>query len=382
MGWGKRWATSVGVLFAVLLFWVAPTAAEQVWYVNKSNGCRFSIPVHSPDVKLLDIAWNGNCKEGLADGEGPILIKFYLQPNERAVIIVEGTMTMAAGVPNGRASLRWNYGATFEGDYVNGERTRGVLKFNGDSYEGEFFQDLFHGKGICRYKNGDSYEGDWAKGKRQGVGILKGPDGKIKYQGEWVNDYAGNDPSANRVLKGFLNIPWGTGLEETEKTLKSRPGNFNTSFWVKNSLWWGAGKSNDPTRYTYMLGKFNDELAYIWAYYFEDKFFLGQVIFFNSEQEIMGKFETVKNDLTARYGPPSREEGKFLDTIIYWEFQEGNVIALKIQRLGYDRQNYSTGSPEINNAFKKPFNLTISYAQGTVFRKLYSAATIQSKSDY
>ena len=151
------------LLGAILLFGLtAPTVfAEQVWNTNKSNGCRFSIPVHAKDLKITEIRWDGPCKDNLADGEGPIQIKFFQIPNEKNIIVIEGTMTMVGGVPNGKASLRWNFGLALDAEYKDGERVRGVMRYNGESYEGEFYLDEFHGKGIYRYKNGEVYEGDW-----------------------------------------------------------------------------------------------------------------------------------------------------------------------------------------------------------------------------
>ena len=214
----------IGVTFLFIMA-TSSVFAEQVWNTNKSNGCRFSIPVHSKEVKITEIRWDGSCKDNLADGEGPVHIKFYQIPNEKAVIIIDGTMTMVGGVPNGKASLRWNFGLALDAEYKDGERIRGILRYDGESYEGEFYLDEFHGKGLYRYKNGEVYEGDWAAGKRSGFGKLTGPDGKVKYQGEWNNNYPANDPALNRALKGFINIPWGVSREEAEKAMKSRPGN-------------------------------------------------------------------------------------------------------------------------------------------------------------
>ena len=140
-------AALFGAIF--LLGLNSPVAvAEQVWNTNKSNGCRFSIPVHSKEVKITDIRWDGPCQNNLAEGEGPIQITFYQIPNEKSLIVIDGAMTMAGGMPNGKALLRWNFGLSFEGEYRNGERARGVLRYDGETYDGEFYLDEFHGKGI------------------------------------------------------------------------------------------------------------------------------------------------------------------------------------------------------------------------------------------
>ena len=372
---------------ALLFAMTASTAfAEQVWSTNKSNGCRFSIPVHAKDLKITEIRWDGPCKDNLADGEGPLQIKFYQIPNEKNLIVIDGTMTMVGGVPNGKASLRWNFGLALDAEYKDGERVRGTMRYNGETYEGEFYLDAFHGKGVYRYKNGEVYDGDWAAGKRSGFGKLTGSDGKVKYQGEWSNNFPSNDPALNRTLKGFLNIPWGVSCEDAEKAMKSRPGNYLkvNLFMFKNSVYWGGGKATDGAEYTYFLSKFNNEPAFIWTYSYQDKFFLGKVAHFNTEQDILSNFEAVKKDLIERYGAPSKETGKFMDSMVVWDFLEGNFIGLKIERLGYDKSNFAFNNQDatLREIVKRPFNLTLYYGYGPVYKKLYTFTATTTKTDY
>ena len=378
-------AALFGAIF--LLGLNSPVAvAEQVWNTNKSNGCRFSIPVHSKEVKITDIRWDGPCQNNLAEGEGPIQIKFFRDGNEKAPIIIDGTMTMAGGMPNGKALLRWNFGLSFEGEYRNGERARGVIRYDGETYDGEFYLDVFHGKGIFRYKNGDVYEGDWTGGKRNGFGKLTAADGKVKYQGEWKDNHPINDPALTRTLKGFLNIPWGTSRADTEKAMKARDGNYIKAnlFLYKNGVYYGTGKTADGSEYTYLLTTFNNEPAFIRTYCYEDKFFLGKVAFFNTEQDILGKFETVRKDLTERYGAPSRESGKFMDSMVVWDFQGGHFIGLKIERLGYDKVNFAflPQHADLREIVKRPFNLTLYYAYKPVYDKVFTATVTTNKTDY
>lgn len=67
---------------------------------------------------------------------------------------------------------------------------KGKLIFcNGDFYEGEFFRDLYHGKGKL-FINEDSilYEGDFFEGKKQGKGFLRSFNKETYYEGEFYND--------------------------------------------------------------------------------------------------------------------------------------------------------------------------------------------------
>jgi hypothetical protein len=58
---------------------------------------------------------------------------------------------------------------------------------NGDKYEGEFKNGLFHGWGIYTYRNGDRYEGEFRDDMKNGRGTYQYRNGD-KYIGEFKND--------------------------------------------------------------------------------------------------------------------------------------------------------------------------------------------------
>ena len=62
-----------------------------------------------------------------------------------------------------------------KGEWIDGEA----------KYEGEFRNDVMHGKGSYTYPSGASYSGDWADGKYSGHGTYQWPDGSF-YQGSFV----------------------------------------------------------------------------------------------------------------------------------------------------------------------------------------------------
>lgn len=65
---------------------------------------------------------------------------------------------------------------------------------NGDCYDGEFFNNMRHGKGIYRLANGASYEGDYMDGLEHGRGLRK-----------WTNgNYFEGDFSEGRMTKGQM----------------------------------------------------------------------------------------------------------------------------------------------------------------------------------
>jgi len=65
---------------------------------------------------------------------------------------------------------------------------QGVAQALPDSavYQGEYRDNLFHGKGKLVWRNGESYEGEFQKGLMQGKGIYIIP-GLTKYEGEYAN---------------------------------------------------------------------------------------------------------------------------------------------------------------------------------------------------
>ena len=57
---------------------------------------------------------------------------------------------------------------------------------NGDIYEGDFVNDVFHGFGTLHYANGTEYSGEFKEGEKNGTGtyILSNGD---KYEGGFVD---------------------------------------------------------------------------------------------------------------------------------------------------------------------------------------------------
>eukprot|EP00607_Mallomonas_marina_P000145 CAMPEP_0182428752 /NCGR_PEP_ID=MMETSP1167-20130531/23342_1 /TAXON_ID=2988 /ORGANISM="Mallomonas Sp, Strain CCMP3275" /LENGTH=223 /DNA_ID=CAMNT_0024611817 /DNA_START=126 /DNA_END=794 /DNA_ORIENTATION=+ len=80
--------------------------------------------------------------------------------------------------------------ARYEGNYVDGMRTGlGRMVYpNGDTYEGEFFENKMQGEGSYTYKKtNDIYSGTWVNNKKQGEGRYEfGQDTSI-LNGVWEN---------------------------------------------------------------------------------------------------------------------------------------------------------------------------------------------------
>ena len=62
---------------------------------------------------------------------------------------------------------------------------------NGDTYEGEWSNNLRHGQGTYTYaESGAKYVGGWVNGRREGVGELIFPN--YKYKGNFSADQVSN----------------------------------------------------------------------------------------------------------------------------------------------------------------------------------------------
>ena len=77
----------------------------------------------------------------------------------------------------------------YTGNRVDGKKIgEGTYEWNnGDKYEGEFKDDLMHGKGKLTIVGKGTYEGEFVRGKKSGEGTFKFINGD-RYIGEWVDD--------------------------------------------------------------------------------------------------------------------------------------------------------------------------------------------------
>lgn len=128
--------------------------------------------------------YRGNFQDGLFHGFGRL--EEPLSFVEKAVY--EGNW--AAGKRNGRGKFFDGKGNLYIGEwkedvrhgrgsyFVNigtwreNEHTEFWLSQNSENYTGEFVNDLYHGKGVYRWKNGNRYEGGFFANDRHGFGTF------------------------------------------------------------------------------------------------------------------------------------------------------------------------------------------------------------------
>ena len=145
---------------ALILFFLVPVAGicaddDVAWIADKS-GCKVANPFPQPGES---ITWNGQCKNGTADGEG--LLHWYI---------------------NGKAADR--YDGTLKLGWAEGKGT--LTRAEGGRYAGEWKHSLQDGDGRYDAADGSWYEGQWKQGQPHGHGQYQTPDGRV-FVGEWVD---------------------------------------------------------------------------------------------------------------------------------------------------------------------------------------------------
>ena len=91
------------------------------------------------------------------------------------------------GFPQGNGEETFDDGSSFNGFYLAGKKKHGKFLWkNGNYYEGEFSEDLFHGFGTYQWRGQQKYEGNWKKGKMNGKGKITYVDGSY-YDGEFCD---------------------------------------------------------------------------------------------------------------------------------------------------------------------------------------------------
>lgn len=108
-------------------------------------------------------------------------------------------------------SIPSSYTETYTGEFRYNKR-EGLGKLERDNhhpeylYEGNFWNNLYHGEGLLYYDNHGYYEGSWYEGKRHGNGKLVYPKhvDTLSYSGSWCMNFPLHLPSSFSVHV----LPW------------------------------------------------------------------------------------------------------------------------------------------------------------------------------
>lgn len=134
---------------------VSAQPSQPKWTADAKTGCRVWNSSPEPGDS---VSWTGDCRNGLAQGQGTLQWFIHGKPASR-----------------------------FEGNYRDGliDGT-GVYTFaNGARYEGEYRDDLRHGRGVLIEPDGAKYDGQWGLGLPNGQGTLTEANGTVA-SGIWT----------------------------------------------------------------------------------------------------------------------------------------------------------------------------------------------------
>lgn len=110
------------------------------WEYVESRSCWLHRPIGSNLSARLDVrsvSWSGNCRDGLADGKGSIVM------NGMMGVSLSGDVEYVNGKLNGSANLMWPTGDKFQGQYKDG---------------------VIHGMGTFTKPNGQTTSGEYRNG--------------------------------------------------------------------------------------------------------------------------------------------------------------------------------------------------------------------------
>ena len=127
-------------------------------------------------------------------------------------------------------------GGTYEGDWKDGEwHGKGAFSAaNGDVYLGDFSRGRFHGRGMLHFHDGGFYKGDWFLGKKHGNGTFYYANGDL-YEGGWVDDLKSGRGSMwfwdGSLYEGYwrMGLKQGWGRETIQRTGEVFEGQFRAN---------------------------------------------------------------------------------------------------------------------------------------------------------
>ncbi len=286
----------------VLLVFSGAAQAEESWVVDGKSGAK--IGWANEYGKLLSATWSGPVVDGKAEGTGSLQVTIRFIDGKKYTGRIEGSML--GGKLHGKVTQKWSNGDTFDGSYVDGK---------------------IEGKGTYFYaeRGGRIYEGEFRNDRPEGFGIYKTSNGKVIYEGQWVN----GTPETRPPLDKVLGLAWGVSQDVVKKAMLERP---------KTSLINTVQRENQVVEQQYW-GPFNGREQWILFRFFEGKMYMalmGQTLPEDKLEQVMETFEQARKGLAERYGPADSETGKYLDSSNhwYWGGDRPRTVYLSIVRDG------------------------------------------------
>ena len=169
---------------------------------KKGKFCGKGVLTYLEKLSSKPCKYEGEWKDSKPDGEGTLLSEgtVYVGLWAEGRKSGEGKLTYSNGdyyegefadnLPHGKGVLsRPSCGFLYTGEFDHyAFHGKGVLESHKGVYEGELAHDQKQGEGVMKYTNGDTYKGHWHGDKRQGPGVFTSVDGNTFYEGDWRDD--------------------------------------------------------------------------------------------------------------------------------------------------------------------------------------------------
>ena len=169
-----------------------------------------------------DILWikngNGKCKYNTKDGYE----------------IYEGQFR--EDLCHGKGKYIFANGEIYEGDFSYGGERMGncTVKYpNGNEYNGKWSRNSECGKGTMKYKNGDIYIGNWDSNNQNGQGKMKYKNGDY-YDGNWSSGKPSGKGEMIYANGDIYEGEWKNGVKSEKGRMIYANGDIYTGEWKKD----------------------------------------------------------------------------------------------------------------------------------------------------
>jgi hypothetical protein len=329
----KRVVGRTVLLLAILfVFMTGISQAGESWVTDPKTGTQIGW-VH--DLFTLTAAsWSGPAVDGKAEGKGTLVVTLRGMDNKDYKGQLQAEMV--GGKLHGKVSGKFADGDTLDFTYVNG---------------------MAEGKGVYTYaERGRIYEGELRNSKPDGFGVYKDLNGKVIYEGQWIE----GNPATRPPLDKVLGVAWGASEAEVKKVLEARP---KTT--LRNTVKYG------PITEQQYWGPFGGQEQWILVRFAEGKLYAFMMVQQFTDDKIdlmMERFETARRGLSERYGFADIEKGKYLDAKMAWVWYGKYAVILAPERLA------TTTPPS--------FVLRLYYFDAPVLYRVEAQPAASGKSDY
>ena len=316
----------------LVLLWVGAgvaLAASPTWAADPASGVK--VGWVSGKFTLIAATWSGPAIDGKADGKGNLTVT--VRHTNGKEYKASGEAELKAGLLEGQVKMTWSDGDAFDAIYMAGRLQKGIWKI----------------------ADGRTYEGEFKDGQPHGYGVGKNAAGKVIHDGQWQNGL----PVTPLKAESVLGIPWGASDKVVRDILMARPKTIRIS-----QLDGRDGKD----RWQYYGGPFAEFAdAWIYVHFYEDKMWMVQISWPLKETEVLDRFQAIRQGLTARYGAPTSEKGKFLDSFVYWDLGGvGAGYGVNVQIL----RNTFKIAPADPSPQNYPFRVYVTYNDQTAAKLL------------